>query len=45
MSTFREYVMVPADEMSRLTDEYKGCLTKNMRLTKAARLAAEKHVL
>ena len=45
MSTFREYVMVPADEMSRLTDEYKGRLTENMRLTKAARLAAEKHLL
>ena len=35
MSTFREYVMVPADEMTRLTDEYKGSLTENMRLTKA----------
>ena len=45
MSTFREYVMVPADEMSRLTDEYKGRLTENMRLTEAARLAAEKHLL
>ena len=31
--------------MSRLTDEYKGRLTENMRLTKAARLAAEKHLL
>ena len=45
ISTFREYVMVPADEMTRLTDEYKGHLTENMLLTKAARLAAEKHMM
>ena len=31
--------------MTRLTDEYKGRLTVRMRLTKAARLAAEKHAL
>ena len=45
MSAFREYVMIPQEEMAKLTDQYKGRLTENMRLTNAARLAAEKHAL
>ena len=37
--------MVPSEEFKRLTDYYKGELTENALLNKAARLTATKHVL
>ena len=40
-----EMIMVPSAEFKRLTDYYKGELTENALLNKAARLAATKHIL
>ena len=40
-----EVYMIPKNEMDKLIQYYKGELTENAQLTKAAKLAAEKHVL
>ena len=40
-----EVYMIPKTELNQLIQHYKGELTENAQLTKAATLAAKKHLL
>ena len=44
-SAFQTRFLVSPQEMQNLVEHYKGRLTENVQLDKAARLATEKHVI